>query len=71
MYHQPLTTCERMGNTCPSKHNCHRHEMPRSIETPSAALNARRDAGASACDLVMFINPVTTFVDPLDEVVKA
>jgi hypothetical protein len=66
-YTQPLTTCERMGNTCPSKRNCHRHEMPLSMEYTAAALNMRRlsdSAGATACDMVEWINkPPSTFVE--------
>jgi len=52
-----------MGNNCPSRRNCHRHEMARSDDCPSAALNCRREKGSSACDMVIFINPITTFVD--------
>lgn len=63
-YHHLLTTCDRMGNTCPSKRNCHRHEMARSEDYQAAALNSRRDAGASACDCVIWIEPPkSTFVE--------
>jgi hypothetical protein len=55
------TRCARLGNNCPSKRNCHRHEDPRDIEFTDAALYVRREAGASACDMVSFINQVTTF----------
>ena len=58
----PFATCSRMANTCPSKHNCHRHEKARSEEFQDAALNVRREAGATACDMFMPVNtPVSTF----------
>ena len=61
-YSTPFATCSRMANTCPSKRNCHRHEKARSEEFPDAALNVRREAGATACDMFMPINtPVSTF----------
>lgn len=53
--------CERTSNDCPSKRNCNRHESPRSLDFPAAALYVRRPAGSNACDLVQFINVVTTF----------
>lgn len=56
---QPKTTCS--GNNCPSKSNCHRYTMPRDAESVPAALYLRREAGDSACDLFLPINPVTTF----------
>lgn len=63
-YHQPITTCSRMANTCPSKKNCHRHEISRSMEYPDAALNVRREKGSTACDMVIWIEPpATTFVE--------
>lgn len=63
-YHQPLTTYARMGNTCPSKRNCHRHEIPRSEEYTAAALNVRRQSGSTACDMVIWINkPPSTFAE--------
>ena len=63
-YHQPIATCSRMANTCPSKKNCHRHEMARSEDYPDAALNVRREAGSNCCDMVVWINPpATTFAE--------
>ena len=54
--------CERQSNNCPSKLNCKRHQDARSFDFPAAALNYRREAGANACDMVIWINgPVTTF----------
>lgn len=51
------TQCERQSNNCPSKRNCQRHEEPRSIDYPAAALNSRREQGANACDMVIWIKP--------------
>lgn len=49
------------GGNCPSKKNCQRHMAPRPLEYVRAALWLRREPGASACDMVAFIEPVTTF----------
>ena len=69
-YATPFATCSRMANTCPSKRNCHCHEKARSEEFPDAALNVRREAGATACDMFMPVNtPVSTFA--VDEVARA
>lgn len=53
------------GGNCPSKTNCRRY-TERSGQGDyilKAALWVRREAGATACDMVMWINPVTTFVE--------
>ena len=69
-YSAPFATCSRMANTCPSKRNCHRNEKARSEEFQDAALNVRREAGATACDMFMPVNtPVSTFA--VDEVARA
>lgn len=61
-HHQLITSCSRLANTCPSRKNCHRHEMARSEDYPEAALNFRREPGASACDLVIWNDqPQSTF----------
>lgn len=55
-----FTTCE--GGNCPSKKNCRRYtERKQHKETIAAALWIRRDAGASACNMVEWTKPVTTF----------
>ena len=59
MIHLTKTRCA--GTGCPSKTNCHRFTMPRNEEATPAALYVRREAGASACDLYLPVNPVTTF----------
>ena len=59
MIHLTKTRCA--GTGCPSKANCHRFTMPRDSESVPAALYVRREAGASACDLFLPVNPVTTF----------
>lgn len=51
------------GGNCPSKRNCHRYTAPRPQEFTRAALLLRREAGSNACDLVIFVKPVTTFVE--------
>ena len=69
-YTAQFATCSRMANTCPSKRNCHCHEKARSEEFPDAALNVRREAGATACDMFIPVNtPVSTFA--VDEVARA
>ena len=69
-YAAQFATCSRMANTCPSKRNCHRHEKARSEEFPDAALNVRREAGATACDMFFPIyTPVSTFA--VNEVARA
>lgn len=49
------------GGNCPSKKNCQRYTAPRPMEFNRAALWLRREAGANACDMVAWANPVTTF----------
>lgn len=51
------------GGNCPSKMNCRRYVEPivNHDYTVKAALWVRRDAGANACDLVEWVNTVTTF----------
>lgn len=54
------------GGNCPSKRNCLRY-LERNTNNEyvvNAALWIRREAGASACDMVIFANPVTTFTEP-------
>jgi len=53
------------GGNCPSKKNCQRYTAKRPAEYLRAALWLRRDAGASACDMVVFNAIVTTFKDEL------
>lgn len=53
------------GGNCPSKHNCLRY-TERKVNgdyVVNAALWVRREAGANACDMVMFINQASTFKD--------
>lgn len=58
----PITTfCD--GGNCPSKTNCHRYTGPRPQDYNRAALWLRREAGDNACDMVAWVNPVTTFKD--------
>ena len=60
---QQFTRCD--GGTCPSKNNCQRY-TERKVNGDyiiNAALWARREAGASACDMVMWIKPASTFKD--------
>ena len=52
-----FSLCARTANTCQSKRNCLRHEHERSLELNEAPLNLRREAGATACGLVMWIEP--------------
>ena len=54
-----FSTCE--GNNCPSKDNCRRHKERNSADSVPAALWVRREPGDSACDMVIFIEPVSTF----------
>jgi hypothetical protein len=51
------------GGNCPSKKNCRRY-TERSVKgdyVVNAALWLRREAGDSACDMVIWVEPVTTF----------
>ena len=54
-------TCE--GSKCPSKDNCIRHTERNLYEAVPAALWARREAGASACDMYFPVASVSTFKD--------
>lgn len=59
-----FTTCE--GGNCPSKTNCRRFtERKSQKESIAAALWVRREAGSSACDMVDFVDQVTTFKEEL------
>lgn len=60
----PQTLCNHQGNTCPSRDHCQRHTAPRSAESVAAALNARREAGASACDMFVSSLPSTFDAKP-------
>ena len=53
------------GGTCPSQRNCKRYleRKSKGDYVVNAALWLRREAGASACDMVIFDKPVTTFTD--------
>lgn len=53
------------GGNCPSKRNCKRYleRKSKGDYVVNAALWLRREAGASACDMVIFDKPVTTFTD--------
>lgn len=53
------------GGNCPSKKNCKRYleRRAKGDYIVNAALWIRREAGASACDMVNWDNPVTTFTD--------
>lgn len=53
------------GGNCPSKKNCRRYteRKTNSDYVVNAALWVRREAGANACDMVMFINQASTFKD--------
>lgn len=53
------------GGNCPSKKNCRRYaeRISNDLYMVRAALWLRRDAGASACDMVIWIDRVTTFKD--------
>ena len=55
------TRCD--GGNCPSKSNCHRYtdRKTKGDYIINAALWVRREAGANACDMVIFINQVSTF----------
>lgn len=55
----PFSTCE--GSKCPSQKNCRRHVERNIHESVPAALWIRRDPGASACDMYMPINVMSTF----------
>lgn len=57
----PINAARCDGGNCPSKKNCQRYTAPRSEDFTRAALWLRREAGASACDMVIFVEPVTTF----------
>lgn len=56
---QPFATCE--GRNCPSKTNCRRFTERSTVEAVPAALWIRREAGASACDMYLPIEVVSTF----------
>lgn len=62
---QPITGARCEGGNCPSKKNCRRFTERKAVmnSVPAAALWLRREAGASACDMVMFVTTVTTFKD--------
>lgn len=61
----PNDTARCDGGTCPSKKNCRRYtERSTSGDyVVNAALWLRREAGANACDLVIWGNPMTTFLE--------
>lgn len=54
------------GGNCPSKRNCKRYleRKSKGDYVVNAALWIRREAGASACDMVIFDNVVSTFAEP-------
>lgn len=54
-----FSTCE--GRKCPSMKNCRRYTERNSHESVPAALWFRREAGASACDMYLPIEVVSTF----------
>ena len=54
-----FTSCE--GSKCPSAKNCRRYTERNSHESVPAALWIRREAGASACDMYLPIEVVSTF----------
>lgn len=54
-----FSTCE--GSKCPSKANCRRHTERNYHESIPAALWVRREAGASACDMYVPVEVVSTF----------
>lgn len=56
-----VTRCD--GGNCPSKANCRRYteRFVKADYVSRAALWLRREAGASACDLYMPIEVVSTF----------
>ena len=60
---QIFSTCE--GSKCPSKNNCRRYteRKTKGDYVINAALWARREAGANACDMVMWLKPASTFKD--------
>ena len=52
------------GQQCPSAANCRRYAeriLPNGVMVPFAAFYLRREAGASACDGFIPIEPVSTF----------
>lgn len=53
MRNADITRCE--GGDCPSKKQCRRYTERHSAGdyTPPAALWARREAGADACDMIL------------------
>ena len=52
------------GGNCPSQRNCKRYLQRQMTDGCfKAALWLRREAGASACDLVIWDKPVTTYVE--------
>jgi hypothetical protein len=59
----PADTARCEGGNCPSRFNCLRFtERKSDMERVTyAALYVRREAGASACDLVIWASPVSTF----------
>lgn len=59
----PMDAARCDGGNCPSKKNCRRY-TERSVKgdyVVNAALWLRREAGDSACDMVIWVEPVTTF----------
>lgn len=62
----PYNVARCDGGSCPSKRNCLRYlERKTNNEyVVNAALWIRREAGASACDMVIFDNVVSTFAEP-------
>lgn len=50
------------GTRCPSRNNCLRHVQPSTA--PKAALWARREPGATACDQYRAVKVLTTFKEP-------
>lgn len=56
-----FTNC--LGTNCPSKNNCKRF-VDREEHSIPAAIHARREAGASACDMYLPIKVLSTFEDP-------
>lgn len=56
------TRCD--GQQCPSRNNCKRYTERNDKDYVTwAALWARREAGSSACDMLIPIEVVTTFKD--------
>ncbi len=58
-------TARCYGNNCPSKKNCMRYTVKplRGDYTLYAAFYARREAGADACDSIIPVRQITTFIE--------